>query len=356
MKIIYIDCTDRTKTHDYRRRVTDKYFFEDANKEDSWLIDKDLKPYNIEDCMLVRTTNFFPFNHEIHTQKEENAYKLDNSMYFKYPLLEILQEKYPDTWKDEEKKYGVFSKLQRETIHFTINGLVQSHDYGNFEGRKFIILEPLKYHIDDSLLALRPEDTYFKGSMKLSNESSILINDKVYEQIKDDPKYKEELETYANIFVYTGENEELAVREALNTLGYDSFLVSNNYLTNGQDEDYPAKEMTDFLKTFAEVHSISQTPHSYTAEYKEEPEATLASAEEIDGMHLKYILDNSDLPNELKEAILDEMDNYFSNSFKNLLKEAIETIGLEKLEKLTQEFNGLMIEENKKRKQEGMKI
>lgn len=340
MEIIYLDCTDEQKPYDTKRRISDKYFLEDSNKEDLWLIDEELKPYSLNDCVLVRTTNFFPFNHEVHTPLADRAYEFTNSIYFEEALRDILKE------KGEEEKYKIFSKIPRETIHFAINGLVQSHDYGNFEGRKFIIIEPLKYHIDESLLSIRPEDTFFKGNITLSNESVILMNIDTYESIKNDPNYEKELNSFPNIFVYSGNNEELAVKETLNILGYDSFLVSNNYFTNGSDKDYPAKEMTDFLREFTKTHSIPQTAHIYTDEYKKEHEEIIKNAEEIDTRHLKYILENSGLPSEYIEIILEKSKYYYLKDFKDEIKELINKIGLETLANLTKEFNQIMIEEN----------
>ena len=193
MEIIYLDCLDEdTYIPDYKRRVKDQNFLYDPNFEDKWLIDEELQPYTVDDCALVRTTGAFPFNHEVHTPAYDHAYDFGDSVYLRDALYDTLREKFPDTWMEEKGKNAIYSPNPRQTLHFTLNGLVQSHMMGNFEGRDFIIIEPLKYHIDDSLYALRPEDTYFKGNLELSSESALVISEEKYEQIKNDPEYSKE--------------------------------------------------------------------------------------------------------------------------------------------------------------------
>ncbi|MBR3362434.1 MAG: hypothetical protein IKG40_00745 [Bacilli bacterium] len=143
--------------------------------------------------MLVRTTDSFPFYHEIHTPLYDGAYDFEGSMYFHYIIVDKLKEIYGDKWKEEYEKYKIFSENPRDTLHFTINGLVQSHMQGNFDERKFILLEPLKHHIDESIRSLRPEDTYYKGNMSLLNEAALIISEDVFNEIKNNPNYIEEL-------------------------------------------------------------------------------------------------------------------------------------------------------------------
>lgn len=348
MEIIYLDCTDEdTYIPDYKRKVKDQHFIYDPYFEDKWLIDEKLQPYTLDDCALVRTTEAFPFNHEIHTPAYDHAYDFGDSMYLNDALYDILCKKYPDAWMEESKKYAVYSPNPRQTLHFTLNGFVQSHMMGNFEDRDFIIIEPLKYHIDESLCALRPEDTYFKGNLQLSNESALVISEEKYEQIKNDPKYSKDLENY-RLFIYTGKNQVLAVNQALNEMGYDGFLMSNNYFTNGSSKDYPAKEMTDFLVTFCKQNEISQSSHFYSEERAIENEERITLAQQIDGRHLRYILENGQVSSEIKEKVLEQIEYNPSWIDKDLMKKIIDQIGLDNLAILTKQFNEMMISENAK--------
>lgn len=341
MKINYIKVNNSEHISDYKRRIKDKYFEEDPKFERKYLIDDSLKSYTLDDCMLVRTTDSFPFNHEIHTPLYDGAYDFGGSIYFHYIIVDKLREIYGDKWEKEYEKYKIFSENPRDTLHFTINGLVQSHMQGDFEERRFIILEPLKYHIDDSIRSLRPEDTYYKGNMSLSSEATLIINEDVFNEIKDNPNYTEELESY-NIFVYQGNNQAMAVREVLNMIGYDSFLISNSYYTYA-GEDYPASDMTDFINEFAKNNNILQIRHSLSDDYNDEMEKRRNSAEEIDTRHLKFLLDNSDLQIEFKNRVLDLCKYYYTDEFKTIILELLDKIGLEKFSILTKKFNDMII-------------
>lgn len=344
MKINYIEINENENDSDYKRRVKDKYFEIDPNFKE-YLKDNSIEPYTIDDCVLVRTTNVFPFYHEIHTPLYDGVYDFGGSIFFHNIIVDKLKKTFGDQWEDEYEKYKVFSENLRDTLHFTINGLVQSHMQGNFEGRKFIIIEPLKYHIDGSIRSLRPEDTYYKGNMILSDEASLIISDEVFKIIKDDPNYADQFEIY-NIFVYRGNNQTLAVREVLNRLGYDSFLISNSYYTyNGSD--YPANDMTFFLNELSKSNDIPQTRHSLSDDYNDEMEMRRKSAEWIDKRHLSYLLENSGVSNEFKKKVLELSRFYYNDEFKKIALEFLDKIGLERFSILTQEFNEMMIEESK---------
>ena len=346
MRVVYLDCTNQDVwASDNERRVKDKYFSEDPNFEHKRLIDDADLSYTIEDCALVRATGQFPFQHKIKTTESAKAYSFGDSIYMGRAIREAVKAKYPETYEEELKKYQVYCELHRDTIHFTINGLVQSSMYGDFEGRDYILIEPLKYHIDDSLRSLRPEDTFFKGNVDLSDESSLIIDENVFERIKDDPAYTKDLEKFT-LFVYKGKNQAMAVKQALNHLGYDNFTISNSYYTN--NESGLALQMTNFLSSFALEHNISQSRHCYTEEYQDEHEAEKKSIEEIDMRHLKYILEHGDVSQGLANHIMGYTEFNYTPKFLELARKVVDKIGLDELSRLTDEFNKQMISERDK--------
>lgn len=349
MEVIYLDCTEgKTYLPDFKRRVKDMYFMEDPYFEDKYSFDDYLISYNLGDLALVRTTGAFPFNHEVHTPLYDGAYDFGGSMYLNDTINDILREEYPDSWQEEAEKFKIYFENKRDTLHFTLNGLVASSMYGNFDGRGFIIIEPLKYHIDETMLSLRPEDTFFKGNMELSDESVIIISDKEFEKIKDDERYIHDLDKF-KVFVYSGENQVLAVRDTLNYLGYDSFMISNNYYTYGTSDEYPAKMMTDFINSFAIENNISQNSHYYSKERHEELELETERTKEIDRRHLMFVLEKTLVSEEIKNEVLMAIDYYTSYSnpdYKNIMKGFIKEVGLETIALLTREFNDMMIKEN----------
>ena len=262
-----------------------------------------------------------------------------------------VKEKHPDYYMTEEagEKYSkelsefeVCFETCRRTIHFTLNGLVGSTAYGNFDNKPFVIFEPLKYHLDVSLKSLRVEDVYFDNNMQLSSECSILISEENFEKLTNNLEYLETLKKF-KVYVYRG-NQQAAVSQVLSDLGYDSFLVSSNGYTNGLNDGMSASNMWKFVNDFAIKNNISLDKHFYSQINLEDSEIRNKKSNEVDKLHLNYILDNSNVSVELKNKIVLLLNEnpYFLDP---LMDELVEQIGLEQIKKLTREFNKIYIKE-----------
>ena len=140
------------------------------------------KSYELDDCVIVHTTDVFPFDGLIQTASHGNAIFKSDSDILMLPLLRILRQKYEKLAVEEElKKFQLYFKHFRSTIHFTINGLVGDHGYGTFSGRPYVILEPLKHQINNpALYSLAAHDTYFTDDVMLSDEAIIIISEEEY--------------------------------------------------------------------------------------------------------------------------------------------------------------------------------
>ena len=217
--------------------------------------------YSISDCMLVRVTEHFPFGGIIKTPANANAQVLEYPKNFSDSIKEIVNS----LNISEEEKNSIKESLKllisvpRTTIHFCINGLVGGHAFGEFDDKPYVILEPLINHIDE-VHTLRVEDTYFDKNLELSSAAVLIIKKEVYEQIKDDPRYQEDLERF-KLYVLDGKDMQSAVGIVLNKLGYDSFSVSSNGYVDGYKTNQPAGRMYEFINNYAEVNNIDQTRH-----------------------------------------------------------------------------------------------
>lgn len=310
--------------------------------------------YNINDCVLIRKTNIFPENGIIETPLHALAYEFGTSSIIGEVLIDKLREKYPNPEKltEEIKKYGIFFETYRSTIHFTINGVVANSLYGTFN-YPYAIIEPLKYHIlDESLLGLRVEDTYFNDDMKLSNEAIILIpEDEVYEL--------EERYNLNNLRIRTyTENIEDAIKDLLQELGYDFFVVNDHGYRDGLSSNTKDAEMYKYIFEYSKKHSISQKRHFYSDIKIEDQDKRLEEAEKIDIMHLKFILESGLVNNKLVEEILTLLEDrfYYRKEFNELISKMIDEIGLDNLLTLTEQFNKNIIEERNKRKEQSKKL
>ena len=163
-----------------------------------------------KDLALVRTTTIFPKNGIIETTDKHSDLIVEES-----PFAKELKE----AGVIDPKKYNILKFQNRRTIHFTLNGLVGSHEYGNFQNRNFIIIEPFDEHVeDDSLMNINEADTYFQDNMVLSKRAAILIPVEKYKALIKDENMLKELNKM-DIRLFEG-NEEEAVRMCLLDKGY----------------------------------------------------------------------------------------------------------------------------------------
>jgi len=167
------------------------------------------KEVTARDLVLVRTTNFLPRHRIVEPVGKHSKPLMDGSFFGK----EIEQA----GLNPEDYKMAAF--VTRETVHWALNALVGSHDGGNFENRRFIIIEPFEEQQDNpGLVNINEADTYFNGPVKLSQRATILIPVEVYKEVMADPEQSAVLSEY-NIRVFSGD-EEMAVNMFLQEQGY----------------------------------------------------------------------------------------------------------------------------------------
>ena len=94
--------------------------------------------------------------------------------------------------KSEIESFETYYPHYRSTIHTTENGLVSSHMYGNFDKRKFIILDPLRNQIDKANIITNKCDRILLDFIIKFNNLGIQKEDFVNEigEIKQDAAYK----------------------------------------------------------------------------------------------------------------------------------------------------------------------
>ena len=85
--------------------------------------------------------------------------------------------------------YGVCTKAAscRQTSHYTLNNVVQSHAYGNWSQSGICILEEFSQHQDEFACTVRG-DAYTRQSVELSSGAIKAVTPKVYETLTDEQK------------------------------------------------------------------------------------------------------------------------------------------------------------------------
>ena len=201
----------------------------------------DYENFSINDLCLVRTTDAFPLNHKIESPYDSKLIISDIS--------------------------GTPFYTSRKTVHFCLNGLVSSHDYGNFDDRAFVIIEPLKNQIQNIYCAC-PQDTWTTKSVNISNEALILVDERF--------KYKlqgVDLSGY-NVIYFSGSMKN-AVNNVLDSLGYKAQTISKH----GYVEKNPKNKNAEFSQNFfsKKYPGILQVHHANTLYYSQEKKYDMLS-------------------------------------------------------------------------------
>lgn len=323
------------------------YISEDMYKRKN----KPKQEYTINDCVLIRTTDIFPKDKVIKTPLNGNAYGFGSSVIFNEAIIQNVKNMYPDVmskgYEEILKDYQLFFDIPRSTIHFTINGLVSSHMYGNFDDRPYIIIEPLKHHIDDpALKGLRVEDTYFNGDINLSEESILMMPKTFFEANKGNLEFLESLKGF-NIVVFDG-NDKKAVDFVIRSFGYNAFDINNHGYSDAFFSNNDETRMIKFVRDLADKHAISQDRHCYSEVYKEDNQKMIDASIKREKEFLEYVINSVIIPVELKNRIESEVSSsrdisYLANS-PSIIK-LVEIIGLDNLKVLMNDYNNKCISE-----------
>lgn len=229
--ISYIDASNEDKKQAFYKKI-------DAEKKYMRAEDFDVSSF-----AMVRTTPYFPKNKEMEIIDELNCRVYISNFLSSNLKQKELEERFGENWFDEvfgsqdeesrkakiaekekiERQYETLSPMYRSTKHFALNGLVSSHEYGDFSGNPYIFIEPLEEHInDEGILSLNEADTYFKISrekpFKLSDRAKLMMPLEEYLKIKDNPEELEKIHDY-DLTLFSGD-EKVAVDMKLAELGY----------------------------------------------------------------------------------------------------------------------------------------
>jgi len=295
--------------------------------------------YTPENIMLIRATNVFPQNREIVplsdstllTKTSQNFIRLAYEYQLEESVLEQLETYVPH---------------YRSTIHFTENGLVSSHSYGNFENRDFIILEPLVEQLGKSdIKNFAGQDTFVQGKVVLSERSIIIIRKDRYEQLK---QLYPEIEEY-NIVLFNGldenfrklylqENEEdifaqfksnderAIVEQVLLDLGYTPELIGTHYIT----ESPSSKNIRVVNKQLAEKYNVvAEGKHHHSEEYQEDIKINCLLINIFDKLLFDFIIRKHDFNSNI----------FMEKTMREKAYTLVDLIGLEEVIKDIESFN-----------------
>ena len=159
-------------------------------------IPREYNEKGMESIVLVHKTDYIPHSSKIRSNRDAKA------------IAGTIETKFND---GSDYKIDVPSK--RRTVHFSMNGEVGSHSYGNWDSKKYAIIIPFNDIPKENIAAVNPEDTWTKDSVRLTVNTWILCPKGEKEQIQEE-------NPNINIIEYEGECVSGYVNSFVTNLGY----------------------------------------------------------------------------------------------------------------------------------------
>lgn len=297
-RISYIDASDEEKN---------KLFYEQLEKRKLDISADDL---DVKDVAMIRTTPYITKELEMETIDELNS--------------RVYHDNFLSSKLGEE--YKTLSTMYRSTKHFTLNGLVGSHEYGNFSGNPYIFIDGLQKHIDkENMLSLDEADTYFKISreapFKLSSDAEIMMPIEEYLKIKDDKEIMKEVSLYKNLTLFSGD-EKTAVDMRLAQKGY----IPESIGKWGYDYDSKMEKVIEKISKQYNKTSIRHFGSDIQREDYEKWEEMEAESNEkfVNAIFEKFNIEEKYKKDAIKQRLSDEdLDKIISNCGEDNLKSFI---------------------------------
>lgn len=159
-------------------------------------IPREYKEKGMESIVLVHKTDYIPHGSKIRSNREAKA------------IAGTIDAKFND---GSDYKIDVPSK--RRTVHFSMNGEVGSHSYGNWDNKKYAIIIPFNDIPKENIASANPEDTWTKDSVRLTDNTWILCP-------KGEKKQVQAENPDINIIEYEGECVSDYANSFVTNLGY----------------------------------------------------------------------------------------------------------------------------------------
>lgn len=307
--------------------------------------EQESRSVSLDDLVMVRTQDHFPTDGWIVPKGEANQYEEMSPN--QVPYRDVFSE-----WGIPylECKTPVYQSA-RGTVHFTLNGLVSNHMLGDFSGRKYYVFDLLQNHLEDSILSLRPEDTYIKGRISFSPNACICMSEDTLGSLSE-----EERRALSSVQLYVYDSsllekytEEDIVFSVLYDLGKPFLSIGQHGYRNlsGELED----KMRNLVNQVCEQYQFGCDRHfqsqSWMEDFYVENERIASSLEGF----LDLLVSTGETSDTDKEYLLDQIHfNHGNVSSRDYAKfvEIVRKMGKEFYEELVDTYNqGLMKTEGK---------
>jgi len=332
---------------------------------------------NINNIVIVRATDEIPFDGIVKPISESQYLTKPIGTEFAFKIHDILVEKgiissldysrmteedYFDNKSKEDneilKQYLPYTSDYNSMVLFALNGLCPDdveHGFGNntFSNKKCVVITPLVEHIDN-VVSLLPTDTAIKGSVHLSSNSILLIEEETYLNLS--PAKKEQLSNLGLTVKTFETNLKEAVHNELMQSG--KYIPEELILTKDGFKDSKTSEMQkETIRNIAQEKGIAQVFYYNILTHQNDEMDKLESVK--DEFENALLVRNTYLSMFLEQLLLsvgitvDNRDDISKSlNFKNFIDEIGELInqmGIENYKKFVDNYNANL----EKKKQEG---
>lgn len=298
------------------------------------------KSYIPGDIALVRATDHLP--------KDGVIYALCNVPFvckindaFHKAASDILEKKRFDDYNKLASEYSPWSTQYRSSVHFCLNGIVSSHDQGNFDSDYIVIIEPFSQHENDSnILAVRGEDTYFKDSIQLSDEAVILIEESHLDELKE-----QNINPKIRIIPYRGDRDVALEWTLLEKFNIVPELIGKDYIIDFGSITYDDLTTPSMIRDFIQKKNYPCDKHCHSASYKDDDKKSIILWQMYAKDFYTYLFSQIGDASQFESVIetLSKFNPYYNHYYYEKTVEALKiiigTIGLAKYKEIIDGYN-----------------
>lgn len=321
---------------------------------------------NIENIALVRATNIIPLDGIVVPISEAKYIEKNKNEPFAAGITSLLKkeglitpidytrlddEKYVEGKNNEiatvTNKYIPYTSNYNSMVLFSLNGIVpddKEAGFGNntFSDKKCGIIDSLSSHIED-VISLNPTDTAIKGSVKLSDESVILIEKNTYESLSVEEKNKLSM---FNVTTFEGNLRDAIESYLKSSQRYTCEKLALSSSKGGYIDSPTSEDLKNTIKQIADEKNLSTAYHLNILLHNTEEKDKLKS---VENEH-EYILKTKDYyQKEFYKYLFSEMQidealqyyllNYNSEVYIEQLCDVIKEFGLDNYKRICDKFN-----------------
>ncbi len=297
------------------------------------------------ELILVRATDVLPINGVVIPSSKSKFLLKPAGTNLTFAISDLLQENdnYGFFVSEEETErffkdmYAAtpYSSEYSSVICSSINAIVPEDTFHaselNYENRPFIIVEPLKYHINDNLLSLTPYEAIIKGPVNLSKEAVLFVD-----ITKTDVDFNH-LNSNLRVINCNGNLREM-VANYFKHMGYP-FEELDSY---GRYKKSETSELVDSeIQKVNENYGIDNKKHKNTDIAKEDRERTIQLGDYYDDLFISCFTEEFNFPNEYKKIMIKgELTKKKCEIFKQMVK----FIGMDKYLEYVDKYNKTLLE------------